>query len=126
MRLVAAVLLCMPLAVTAPPAEAMSLAFDWGPTRKCFDPNSPPIHLDDVPPATATIDFVMHDLDAPKFRHGGGSVAYDGKPDFGYGAFRYKGPCPPSPHTYEFIATARDAGGRTLATAVARRKFPEK
>jgi phosphatidylethanolamine-binding protein (PEBP) family uncharacterized protein len=125
MRMIAAVL-AVPLLAVAIRAEAMTLSFDWGPTGKCFDPKSPPITVGDVPPGTVTIDFVMHDLDAPNFRHGGGTVEYHGEKSLGYGAFRYKGPCPPAPHSYEFTATARDAQDRVLATAKARRTFPEK
>ena len=125
MRMIAVLLALPVLAAAAVPAGAMTLSFDWGSTKKCFDPKSPPLRVKEVPQGTATIDFVMHDLDAPNFRHGGGSVPYHGQPDFAYGAFRYKGPCPPSPHTYEFTATARDARSRVLATAKARRVFPQ-
>jgi phosphatidylethanolamine-binding protein (PEBP) family uncharacterized protein len=125
MRMIAAVL-AVPLIAAALPAGAMTLSFDWGPTKKCFDPKSPPITVGEVPQGTTTIDFVMHDLAAPKFRHGGGTLEYRGENTFGYGAFRYKGPCPPAPHTYEFTATARDAQDQVLATAKARRTFPKK
>jgi phosphatidylethanolamine-binding protein (PEBP) family uncharacterized protein len=105
-------------------ASAMGLSFEWGPTQKCFDPHSPPMSVSDVPAGTRTIDFQMHDLQAPNFHHGGGTVRYRGKNAFPYGAFTYKGPCPPEPHTYRFTATALDKDGKVLAKATAERRFP--
>lgn len=124
MRLFPAVILA--LAATTVPAVAMDLSFDWGPTTACFDPKSPPLHVSGVPKGTARLDFVMHDLDAPSFHHGGGRVRYHGQSQIAYGAFRYKGPCPPSPHRYEFTVTARDRQGHVLAKAKATRIFPQK
>lgn len=105
-------------------ASAMGLSFQWGPTKKCFDPKSPPISVSDVPEGTKKLRFEMHDLQAPNFHHGGGTVAYRGKDNFPYGAFAYKGPCPPKPHVYRFTAKALDGGGKVLATASAERRFP--
>ncbi|HHN73461.1 MAG TPA: phospholipid-binding protein [Thermopetrobacter sp.] len=102
----------------------MSLRFSWGPTKSCFDRRSPPIRLSGVPKGTVAIRFVMKDLDAPNFYHGGGTVRYRGRNSFPYGAFSYKGPCPPSPHRYRITATALDRKGRVLATASAVRRFP--
>jgi len=57
--------------------------------------------------------------------HGGGKVAYSGQKSLAYGAFRYKGPCPPSgSHTYQFTVKAIDAKGKVLATAKAQKPFP--
>ncbi len=105
----------------------MSLGFRWGPTGQCFDPNSPPITLADVPDGTVKLRFRMTDLDATGFNHGGGEVAFDGQETLGYGAFHYKGPCPPDPsrpHHYELSMQALDAGGKVLASARAERRFP--
>ena len=102
----------------------MELSFEWGPTKSCFDPNSPPIRLKDVPKGTKRIRFHMKDLDAPLYPHGGGAVRYTGKNVFPYGTFRYKGPCPPSRHRYRITAEALDAQGRVLAKASAVRPFP--
>jgi len=106
------------------PARAMSLSFSWGPTKSCFDRNSPPIRLKDVPKGTKKIRFRMKDLDAPDYPHGGGVVTYTGRNTFPYGSFRYKGPCPPSRHRYRITAEALDANGKVLATASAVRPFP--
>jgi phosphatidylethanolamine-binding protein (PEBP) family uncharacterized protein len=66
----------------------------------------------------------MIDLQVPDYPHGGGSVSYSGSGSIPYGAFSYKGPCPPSPHTYEFTVKALDASGNVLATGKAKRRFP--
>ena len=104
-------------------ASAMSMSFDWGPTKSCFDPKSPPISLSDVPKGTVKLRFKMVDLNAINYPHGGGTVAYTGKNKLAYGAFRYKGPCPPTPHTYQFTVDALDKNGKKLATAKARKSF---
>lgn len=67
------------------------------------------------------------DRDAPGFDHGGGTVALTSATGIPAGAFSYKQPCPPSgSHTYEWTATAlsKKSGGK-LATAKARREYPE-
>lgn len=115
---IALVLVMMPVA-----ASAMSMSFSWGPTKKCFDAKSPPISLSAVPAGTKTLKFKMVDLNAISFNHGGGKVAYSGKNKLPYGAFRYKGPCPPAKHLYQITVDALDANGKKLATAKARQSF---
>ena len=105
-------------------ASAMGLNFAWGPTKKCFDPKSPPMVVTKVPDRTAKLRFKMVDLNAPNYPHGGGTVKWSGKKAIPYGAFRYKGPCPPSPHTYRITVQALDAKGKVLAKASAKRRFP--
>ncbi len=105
-------------------AHAFSLSFEWGQTKKCFDSKSPPIKLSKVPKGTEKIRFRMVDLDAPGYPHGGGTVVYGGKAFLPYGAFKYKGPCPPSPHTYQITGEALDAKGKVLGKASARKRFP--
>ena len=112
------------LAAMTMSASALGLSFDWGPTAKCFDPKSPPIALSGVPQGTKTLRLKMVDLNAPTFKHGGGEVAYSGQKSLAYGAFRYKGPCPPEPHIYRIIVKALDASGKVLATAQAQKRFP--
>ena len=104
-------------------AQAMSLSFSWGPTRSCFDSKSPPMRVSGIPKGTKKLTFRMTDLDARSFYHGGGTVAYRGKGRFGYGAFRYKGPCPPTRHRYRFTVKAIGASGKVLAKASATRSF---
>ena len=115
---IAAMMFALPVS-----ANAMSLSFSWGPTKKCFDSKSPPIRVSAVPKGTKKLRFMMRDLDARSFYHGGGSVTYRGKNRFAYGTFRYKGPCPPRRHRYQFTVTAIGAGGKVLATARATRSF---
>lgn len=102
----------------------MKASFEWGPTGKCFDSKSPPFKVSGVPAGTTKLSFFMRDLDAPDFRHGGGKVDYSGQADLPYGAFRYKGPCPPQKHRYRFEIKALDAKGKELGKAVAAKSFP--
>ena len=105
-------------------ASAMGLSFEWGPTQQCFDKKSPPVRLSDVPAKTEKLRFKLVDLDAPDYPHGGDTIQYAGNDSLPYGAFRYTGPCPPSPHTYRLSAEALDAGGKVLAKAAAEKRFP--
>jgi hypothetical protein len=56
-------------------ASAMSLSFDWGPTRKCVDFKSAPMTVSSVPAGTKKLRIHMTDLDAPDYPHGGGTVS---------------------------------------------------
>jgi len=112
------------VAMTTAASADMVMNFEWGPTVKCFDPNSPPITLSGVPAGTKTLAFKMVDTDAPDFKHGGGTVVFGGQKTLPYGAFSYRGPCPPRPHMYEISVKALDGSGKTIATAKARRRFP--
>jgi len=105
-------------------ALAMDVKFNWGPTKDCFDTNSPPFEISNVPEGTKTLSFRMIDLQVPAYPHGGGTVSYEGSGSIPYGAFKYKGPCPPSPHMYEFTVKALDASGTVLAASTAKRRFP--
>ncbi|CAI9414022.1 hypothetical protein ANOBCDAF_03097 [Pleomorphomonas sp. T1.2MG-36] len=122
------------LAGFALPANAFELSFRWGATPACDSGrpaavDSPEFALANVPPGTRVITFEMMDLNAPDFRHGGGTVPYTGEDLVPAGAFRYLGPCPPAgPHRYMWTAKARDRGttfGRTLGEATATRSFPD-
>jgi phosphatidylethanolamine-binding protein (PEBP) family uncharacterized protein len=80
--------------------------------------------LSGVPDGTVKLDIRMHDLNAMDYNHGGAKIAYAGQGTLGYGAFSYRGPCPPTPHKYRFTVKALDAKGKTLAKATASRRFP--
>ncbi len=124
MRISLAILLV--LGMTAAAHAGMGVSFDWGPTKKCFDPKSPPMRLSGVPDGTRTLDIRMVDRNAV-FNHGGGKVAYTGQKSLPYGAFRYKGPCPPDgTHYYKIIVTALDASGRKLASGSDTKPFTAK
>jgi hypothetical protein len=104
---------------------AFGVDFSWAGTASCFDPTSPPFSLTGVPAGTKRLRFVMKDLDAPGFPHGGGTVAFTGQAQVSRGAFAYQGPCPPSgQHSYQWTVAAQDDAGRTLATATVTKKFP--
>jgi hypothetical protein len=73
--------------------------------------------------------FNMVDNDVPTYQHGGGTVNYTGQTSLPCGALSsFNGPSPPggSVHTYVFTATALDPSGKTLGSARATRRFPEK
>jgi len=85
---------------------------------------SPAFQIANAPAGTAELEFIMTDLDAPNFRHGGGKVRYAGEPQIAPGAFQFIGPCPPSTHRYEWTVTARNAAGQQLGVAKATRNYP--
>jgi hypothetical protein len=105
-------------------AQAMELSVSWAGTAKCFDPQSPTMTVKGAPKGTVKLRFVMNDLDAPGFEHGGGTVASSGGA-IAKGAFSYKGPCPPKPHRYRMTVWALDAAGKELAKAATVKVFPE-
>jgi phosphatidylethanolamine-binding protein (PEBP) family uncharacterized protein len=119
------------LAVAAPLSAALAqggftVDFTWEGTAKCFDTNSPPFTLGDVPARTKNLRFTMIDLDFTAFHHGGGSAAYGGGKDVPRGGVvgDYRGPCPPSSHHYQWTVEALDGSGGVLATAKAMKEFP--
>jgi len=117
--------------LTATGAQAFELTFDWGDLVLCTtgSPNTvtnPTFSLKDVPPGTKFIRFKLTDLDAPGYRHGGGTVAWSDTGIIQPGAFSYKSPCPPNgSHTYEWRATAQSSkSGGALGTAKASTDYP--
>lgn len=108
-------------------AAGMDVAFEWGPTKKCFDSKSPPIKLSGAPQGTEKLLIKMIDQNASDFDHGNGTVTYKGQSQLPYGAFKYKGPCPPSgTHFYKITVKAVDAAGKVLATGAATQPFTKK
>ena len=120
------VLTCLlTLALTSAAQAEMKVSFDWGPTKSCFDSKSPPMRLSGVPDGTVKLDIRMKDQNVPAFPHGGGKISYEGQKSLPYGAFRYKGPCPPAgKHKYRFTIKALDGSGKVLGIAQADRMFP--
>ena len=108
----------------------MTLSFKWGNIPLCTTgrPNTvanPEFILKGVPSGTTSVHFRLKDLDATGYNHGGGKVAMTGSGKVPSGVFKYKSPCPPGgKHTYEWTATAK-TGSKKLATAKARRRYPE-
>lgn len=113
-----------------PAAADFSMSFKWGAIPLCTtgNPNkvsNPKFVLKGVPVGTTSIDFRLKDLDVPGYNHGGGKLKITTGGTVPSGVFTYKSPCPPNGvHTYEWTATARK-GNKALATAKARRKYPE-
>ena len=120
------------LLALSPSAIALAQAkfavdFTWEGTASCFDPKSPPFTLSGIPAGTKRVRFVMKDLDAPSYPHGGGTVPYQGQNRIERGAFTYQGPCPPQgQHRYQWTIEAQDATGKTLATTTTTKNFPPK
>ena len=123
-----AVLLISALSLRAPAfaqSPGFTVDFSWDGTGSCFDPQSPPFTLHNVPAGTKTLAFEMKDLDAPSFVHGGGAIPYTGQNTTPRGAFAYKGPCPPQgQHRYMWTVKAEDGSGKALAIAQVMKKFP--
>jgi phosphatidylethanolamine-binding protein (PEBP) family uncharacterized protein len=121
-RYVAMAAVAVPVFLNASGAWAFSASFAW-----CA--GSPRFTLQDVPAGTAKLQFAMTDLNKPSFHHGGGTIEYRGQAEVPCGAFAkgFIGPSPPpgEVHTYEFTVKAFGANDAPLATATARRKFPE-
>lgn len=120
------------LAITAAPALAFDIAFDWAGLKSCTSGNpntvaNPRFVVKDVPAGTKYIRFKLTDRDAPGYNHGGGLVVWSGQKTVEPGAFKYKSPCPPGGrHTYEWTATAQSGkSSGKLGVAKARRKYPE-
>jgi len=106
-------------------ALALSAAFTWKGIGACGG-TSPAFTVRAVPKGTASLRFAMRDLDAPSFRHGGSTVAYDGKGRVAQGAISYVGPCPPTGQTHRYVWTieALDAAGSVLGQPEAQGSFP--
>ena len=106
--------------------QAADLKFDFkwvGWKDKCTT-KSPAFKIISAPEGTKKISFRMVDLNVPSYSHGGGKAKYSGK-DIPRGAFKYKGPCPPSGvHKYEWTAKALDADGNELGKAKVMHPFP--
>ncbi len=123
--------LCLMLSAGVAYAD-MSVSFAWGDIPLCTtgNPNrvgNPEFVMKGVPEGTTKIVFKMTDIDVPNYKHGGGTVKVQmgSSGTIPSGVFKYKSPCPPNgSHTYEWTATAK-AGPKTLATASAKRRYPE-
>ena len=71
--------LAIALALTAAPAIAFEIAFDWSGLKSCNSGNpntvaNPRFAVKDVPAGTKFIRFKLTDRDAPGYNHGGGVV----------------------------------------------------
>ncbi|MBV8563956.1 MAG: phospholipid-binding protein [Methylobacteriaceae bacterium] len=107
------------------PAQAFTASFSWQGISPC-QTTSPAFVIRDAPKATTNLRFVMRDQDAPGFRHGGSTIAYDGSGAIPQGAISYIGPCPPAgqKHRYVWTIEAIDAAQHVLARATAAGVYP--
>jgi len=119
-----AVALILPAAAEA---AALRVSFTWAGTPACAT-TPPAFTIADIPKETKYLDFSLHDLDAPHYRHGGGEVVWSGSGDIPAGAFGgdYNGPCPPAGATHAYVWTVRalDASRKVLAEGRASGRFP--
>jgi len=106
-------------------AFAMSVKFSWAGYQACSS-SSHAFNVSDVPTGTTRLAFKMVDKNVPSYRHGGGTVSYDGPREISAGAFSYKGPCPPSgqQQMHEWTVRALDKNGKLLGSAIATAIFP--
>jgi phosphatidylethanolamine-binding protein (PEBP) family uncharacterized protein len=117
-------------------AEDFTISFGWGDDLQLCtsgNPNNvtnPEFVLSNVPEGTKFIQFVMTDLDAPNYQHGGGTIKYTGQNIIEPGVFSYQSPCPPSgQHRYEWTAKAKNKTSmfaKTLGKAKAMKLYPPK
>jgi phosphatidylethanolamine-binding protein (PEBP) family uncharacterized protein len=101
----------------------LEVDFTWLSKHKCSG-YSPAFKITGIPDGTKFLKFNMTDLNYRSYPHGGGTVEYTGTGDIPEGAFRYRGPCPPSQHRYEFEVKALDASETVLGIGKAMRPFP--
>lgn len=110
------------LTIAAPPGLAMTASLRW-----CS--GSPEFKLSEVPKATVKLRFLMRDLNAPSYPHGGGEFAYAGQATIPCRGLKgdYEGPSPPpgTVHTYEWTIEALDGAGSTLTKTTVTKKFPQ-
>ncbi|MHB8886527.1 MAG: YbhB/YbcL family Raf kinase inhibitor-like protein [Methylovirgula sp.] len=120
------VLFAVPACLASHAALALQASFSWQGIAAC-QRVSPAFSVNDVPPGTKRLRFTLHDEQAPRFRHGGSSVAYSGA-KIPQGAIHYIGPCPPPGQTHHYVWTieALDANGHVLGKTTASAGFPPK
>lgn len=111
-------------AFSSAPASAFSVSFSWTGIPAC-QKISPAFTVDGAPPGTRRLRFVMTDLDAPNFHHGGSTAVYNGE-DIARGAISYIGPCPPDGqhHRYVWAIDALDEQGAVIGRTTATQTFP--
>ena len=103
-------------------AANFSFKFSW-----CE--STPEFSLSNTPKGTAKLEMKMVDLDVPSYNHGGAALNNPDNGKIACGAFSSQIWYPPSPpvgsHTYQWTIRALDNDGNELASATAKRKFPE-
>ena len=113
-------------AQAAPDAAELSVDFSWKGVKNCSK-YSPEIRIKDIPTGTKYFEVKLKDLDAPRWKHGGGKIENNDSGIIQAGALKdgYNGPCPPSgSHRYEFTVKALNAEGIIIGIGKAVRNFP--
>ena len=116
---------CVTTQVTPDSAE-IAVDFSWKGVKRCSK-DSPQIRIKDIPTGTKYFEVKLKDLDAPRWKHGGGKVENNDSGIIQAGALKdgYNGPCPPSgTHRYEFTVKAVNAEGIIIGIGKAVRNFP--
>lgn len=122
------------MSTSAAQAANFSFTFTWDDLKLCNtgQPNrvsNPLFKVKGLPKGARYIYFELKDLAVPNYPHGGGWVEITRDGTVAANSFRYLSPCPPGgAHTYQWTATAKaekSNGSPTLATATARRKYPQ-
>jgi phosphatidylethanolamine-binding protein (PEBP) family uncharacterized protein len=93
-------------------ASAFSARFSWSGIKACGR-TSPAFTIHDAPKETESLRFMMNDKDTPNFRHGGGTVPYNGSGRVREGAI-----------DYVWTIEALDKSGKNVARAAAEGRFP--
>ncbi len=93
-------------------ADDFKIEFEWDPEmKKCSSNASPEIKLFDVPEGTTKLKVNMKDKQS-NYRHGGGTVKYNGEDAIPAGALKnWEGPCPPRSETHIYVFTVKTKGG---------------
>ncbi len=117
------VLLATALVLTAAPAMAFEIDWEWGEVAAC-SPNdpakpepTPKISLKDVPEGTVRMRFKLVNINAPEQDHGSANFDYSGETEFEAGAYETKRPCFVVRNQYQWQALAFDANKKVIATA---------
>ncbi len=113
------------LILSSAPAFAQFSAFKA--TFQWCGSGSPVFKFTGLPKGAVKVDMRMLDLQTPAYDHGGGvaAIAGQGLACGALGFSSYRGPSPPSPHTYRWTIKALDASGAVMAQTTAERRFPE-
>jgi hypothetical protein len=106
-------------------AHAFEASFSWKGISACSG-GSPAFAIKGAPAGTTQLRFVLKDLNAMDFPHGGSTVAYIGKGSVPAGAISYRAPCPPpgEHHKYVWTIESVDASGKVLGKTQATGVYP--
>lgn len=105
---------------------SMGVEFAW--VAKSVGRPDIEVRVSGAPQGTAFLQVDMKDLNRPKYKHGGGTVAYNGDGLIPAGSLGgYMGPKPPAGETHMYVVTVTALGAdkTALAQGSASRTYPE-